>query len=182
MVDIVTGVLAETGLPPTALVLEITETALIEEPLAARRLEEFRRLGIRVALDDFGTGYSSLGYLRRFPIDVLKIDRSFVAGVGTGDESEALVRAILALGEALHLVVVAEGVEAPAQADRLQALGCALAQGFHFARPLAPAAPDRARRGRGRRRAVRTGHRAPYGKLRRDVVRVAGRPRREPRP
>jgi len=143
VVNTVTGVLVQTGLPPTALVLEITENALIEDPHAAQRLEELRGHGIRVAIDDFGTGYSSLGYLRRFPVDVLKIDRSFVAGVGAGDEPEALVRAILALGDALHLRVVAEGVESAAQADRLRALGCTLAQGFTFAHPLPAAALGR---------------------------------------
>jgi EAL domain-containing protein (putative c-di-GMP-specific phosphodiesterase class I) len=107
----------------------------------AEVLRSLRRLGVRILIDDFGTGFSSLDRLRRYPIDALKIDRSFVAGLGERDPraDTALVVAILAMAEALGLDVIAEGVETPEQRDRLLALGCPQAQGFLFARPLAPA-------------------------------------------
>jgi diguanylate cyclase (GGDEF)-like protein len=124
---------------PSQLELEITERLLLEElPDTALALRELDALGVRLSIDDFGTGYSSLGYLKRFPVDVLKIDRSFVNGVLKDSSDAALVRAILALAQALHLSVVAEGVESPAQAEFLHTNGCPCGQGFWFSRPLRP--------------------------------------------
>ncbi len=140
LVDEVRAALAGAGLPASALTLEITETAMLADPgAAAARLRELKALGVTLAVDDFGTGYSSLGYLQRFPVDVLKIDKTFVDGVAVPGHDPVLTRAIAALGGALGLRVVAEGIERPAQAAALSALGCALGQGYLFARPL-PAA------------------------------------------
>jgi diguanylate cyclase (GGDEF)-like protein/PAS domain S-box-containing protein len=126
--------LEESGLPPSALVLEITESVMMADiDLAVRRLNDLKALGVRLAMDDFGTGYSSLSYLSRFPVDILKMDRSFVAS----DENDALTAAIIALGASLTLEVVAEGIELPEQASSLHDLGCELGQGFLFARPMA---------------------------------------------
>jgi diguanylate cyclase (GGDEF)-like protein len=125
------------GLSPTQLELELTERLLLEElPETSRALRELDEAGVRLSVDDFGTGYSSLGYLKRFPVDVLKIDRSFVSGVLKDGNDAALVRAILAMAHALRLDVVAEGVEAEAQAEFLHANGCACAQGYWFSMPL----------------------------------------------
>ena len=138
LVRVVADALAAAELPPGRLVLEITETVLVQDTEAmVRRLDELRALGVRVALDDFGTGWSSLRYLDRFALDVLKIDRSFVAALGNRRQDAALARVVLQLGEALGLTVVAEGVERPDQVSALVALGCDAAQGFHFARPMA---------------------------------------------
>jgi EAL domain-containing protein (putative c-di-GMP-specific phosphodiesterase class I) len=137
------AVLADTGLDPDALWLEITETTIMADAEAVGDLlRTIRALGVHLAIDDFGTGYSSLAYLRRFPVDVLKIDRSFVAGIGQDREDEAIVEMIATLGRTLGLLVVAEGVETPAQLAHLRRLGCGAAQGYHLGRP-APA--DRAR-------------------------------------
>jgi len=133
----VAEVLAATGLPATALLLEVTESSLIDDVEAsARRLEELRALGVRLAIDDFGTGYSALNYLRRFPMDVLKIDRSFVRGIGDGERDDALVGAIVAMATSLGLTVVAEGIEEEGQRARLGDLACGLGQGFLFSRPV----------------------------------------------
>jgi EAL domain-containing protein (putative c-di-GMP-specific phosphodiesterase class I) len=130
--------LAAAGLPPECLLLEITESALVHDtPDTVARLAALRALGVRVAVDDFGTGYSSLGYLQRFPIDVLKIDRVFVDGLRRGGSDAALARTVVALGGSLGLQTVAEGVETAEQAAALRAMGCPYAQGFLFARPLA---------------------------------------------
>jgi diguanylate cyclase (GGDEF)-like protein len=127
------------GVQPSQLELEITERLLLEElPDTALALRELDARGVRLSIDDFGTGYSSLGYLKRFPVDVLKIDRSFVNGVLKDSSDAALVHAILALAQALHLSVVAEGVESPAQAEFLHMNGCPCGQGFWFSRPLLP--------------------------------------------
>jgi diguanylate cyclase (GGDEF)-like protein len=135
--DDVRGAIARSGLIPERLVLEVTESVLLHDAEAAIAvIADLRALGIRVALDDFGTGYSSLSYLHRFPIDILKIASGFV---GVGDRSDArwiLTEAIISLGKALGLQVVAEGVERRDQVQRLKAVGCELAQGFFFARPL----------------------------------------------
>jgi diguanylate cyclase len=101
-----------------------------------------RALGVRLSIDDFGTGYSSLGYLRRFPVDTVKVDRSFVDGLGTESEDSAIVAAVVSLGHALGLTVVAEGVETEEQAKYLQLLNCDLLQGYYFSKPL-PAAQAR---------------------------------------
>jgi diguanylate cyclase (GGDEF)-like protein len=130
--------LADSGLDPAGLVLEITETVLVQDVAAAvERLENLRALGVSIAIDDFGTGYSSLRYIRRFPADILKIAKPFVDGLH--DETDAaLVHTIIALADSLGLRTVAEGIEDSEQLERLCDLGCALGQGYLFARPLAP--------------------------------------------
>ncbi|HEX5451646.1 MAG TPA: EAL domain-containing protein, partial [Candidatus Limnocylindrales bacterium] len=138
LLDSVRLALADSGLPPDALVLEITETVLMDAPVAAERLAELRNLGVRIAIDDFGTGYSSLGYLERFPVDLLKIDKSFVDRLDHGREGAVLARAIVQVGRALRLQVVGEGIERPEQLAQLQRLGCRLGQGFLLAPPLEP--------------------------------------------
>jgi diguanylate cyclase (GGDEF)-like protein/PAS domain S-box-containing protein len=126
--------LEDTGLPAAALALEITETAMMTDTdLAVRRLDELKALGVRLALDDFGTGYSSLSYLGRLPVDVIKMDRSFLRD---GGHPDGLANAVVAIGQTLALAVVAEGIEHPEQAAALRELGCWLGQGFHFARPM----------------------------------------------
>jgi diguanylate cyclase (GGDEF)-like protein/PAS domain S-box-containing protein len=128
--------LAATGLPPNSLVLEITESTLMDtERAAVARLHQVREQGIRVHIDDFGTGYSSLSYLHRLPVDALKIDRSFIGQMEATEEALAVVRSILNLGHNLKLSVIAEGVETRAQAERLRALGCRIAQGYFLAAP-----------------------------------------------
>jgi EAL domain-containing protein (putative c-di-GMP-specific phosphodiesterase class I) len=135
----VAEVLEATGLDPASLVLEITESVFMQDSEATlEKLAELRAVGVRLALDDFGTGYSSIGYLRRFPIDVLKIDKSFVDALGTQTQDASLADAIVAMGAALNIETLAEGVEDADQHDRLRALGCNFAQGYLFARPLEP--------------------------------------------
>jgi len=135
----VADALARSGLTPSSLVLEMTETVLISDPTAAaERLHELRRLGVRLAIDDFGTGYSSLSYLRHFPVDILKIDRSFVHTITEREKVPAIVRGLLDLGRTLQLETVAEGVELDFQRKQLREENCDLAQGFLFARPLPP--------------------------------------------
>jgi diguanylate cyclase (GGDEF)-like protein len=133
------------GLAPGSLTLELTETVLMQDTeLAVVRLEELRRLDVRLAIDDFGTGYSSLRYLQQLPIDVLKVAKPFVDGLGSGVEDGAVARAIVDLARALELDTVAEGIEEQRQAERLVELGCRLGQGYHFARPMdASALADR---------------------------------------
>jgi diguanylate cyclase (GGDEF)-like protein len=137
LVDEVSTALEQSGLDPQSLILELTETAFMEDTEAvAARMQKLKGLGVQLAVDDFGTGYSSLQHLRRFPIDVLKIDKSFVDGVGGVSDDSALARAIIDLGGSFQLRVVAEGIESPEQLDRLIELGCDLGQGFHFAKPM----------------------------------------------
>jgi diguanylate cyclase (GGDEF)-like protein len=139
LVDTIAAVLAGTGTNPRDLCLEITESGLIADiETNAAALERIRRLGVRIALDDFGTGYSSLNYLRRFAVDLLKIDRSFVRDLGECGADDAIVEAIVAMARALGLPVTAEGVETPAQLEHVRALGCQAVQGFLFARPGPP--------------------------------------------
>jgi diguanylate cyclase (GGDEF)-like protein/PAS domain S-box-containing protein len=135
----VAEVLATTGLAPSRLTLEITESVLVADPVAAARvLGALKLLGVSLALDDFGTGYSSLSYLNRFPVDSLKVDKSFVDALGEGAANDkVLLQAIVGLGRTLELTVVAEGIERPEQRASLQALGCGLGQGYLFARPMA---------------------------------------------
>ncbi len=129
--------LRTSGLPAESLALEITESVLMEEgEVAQAALGDLRELGVSLYLDDFGTGYSSLGYLRRFPLDALKIDRSFVEGITESAEALELVGAIIAMARGLGLLVVAEGVETSAQLAHLKRLGCPRAQGYHLALPL----------------------------------------------
>jgi EAL domain-containing protein (putative c-di-GMP-specific phosphodiesterase class I) len=133
----VRAALADSGLEPASLTLEITEGVLVEEAGASlAALEGLKSLGVRIAIDDFGTGYSSLSYLSRLPIDVLKIDQSFVADIVTSRQAAALVRSIVKIGQTLQLETIAEGVETEEQLDRLVRLGAKLGQGYLFARPL----------------------------------------------
>jgi EAL domain-containing protein (putative c-di-GMP-specific phosphodiesterase class I) len=135
--DLVRSQLAATCIDPGRLTLEITErTAVDDLARAAAVLQPLRRLGVHVALDDFGTGFSSLGYLTGLPVDQLKIDRRFVAGLGVREEDDVLVRAVLTLAADLGLTVVAEGVETQEQADRLRAHGCEMAQGLLYGSAL----------------------------------------------
>ena len=141
LVDDVRRVLAQTGLPPSALVLELTESALADPTFdGVAVLERLRLLDVRLALDDFGTGYSSLSRLDRCPLDIVKIDKSFVDRLEAGDRNAPLLEAMLQLAGALRLGVVAEGIETENQLRRLQALGCARGQGYFLARPDHPAA------------------------------------------
>ena len=129
--------LASSGLDPSRLVLEITESVLMQTTTATiGKLADLRRIGVRLAIDDFGTGYSSLGYLERFPVDILKIDKTFIDGIGERGNRPVLARAIVQLGRALGLLVIAEGIERAEQATALRRLGCTRGQGYLFARPL----------------------------------------------
>jgi diguanylate cyclase (GGDEF)-like protein len=137
----VESALRESGLDPSLLTLEITETTLMRDvPGAAARLTAIKELGVRVAIDDFGTGYASLSNLQQMPVDVLKIDRSFVAALGDGGHSRELLEAILGVGQALSLRVVAEGIEVQSQMTALEEMGCEMAQGFLMGRPSPPEA------------------------------------------
>jgi EAL domain-containing protein (putative c-di-GMP-specific phosphodiesterase class I) len=137
IVRTVEDILARTGLPPEHLTLEITESALMKDAAAALGvLGALKELGVLLAIDDFGTGYSSLSYLQRFPLDILKIDRSFVESLGVNVGDEAIVSAVITLAHALGLQVVAEGVETDEQLEALRSFGCDLAQGFLFSKPL----------------------------------------------
>lgn len=133
-VELVETVLAETGLDPTTLCLELTESAVVESGAMAT-LAGLKRLGVQLAIDDFGTGWSSLGHLRRFPIDVVKLDRSFVSGLGRDAQDTSIAAAIISLAHALGLSTVAEGIETGEQLAVLASLGCDLGQGYLFARP-----------------------------------------------
>jgi EAL domain-containing protein (putative c-di-GMP-specific phosphodiesterase class I) len=140
-VEDVRSALVTTGLQPGSLILEITESALVDDTAENLALFlELKALGVRLAIDDFGTGYSSLSYLQRFPFDILKIDKSFVDGVGGGGTDVAFARTIIALGGMLNLRVLAEGIEHANQHAQLKELGCELGQGFLFAKPLDVAA------------------------------------------
>jgi diguanylate cyclase (GGDEF)-like protein/PAS domain S-box-containing protein len=133
----VAEIVAEHGLPAEQLVLELTESSLVEDPdQAVRRLRGLRELGIRLAIDDFGTGYSSLGYLQRYPIEILKVHRAFISELGRHPEQPALANAILQLAHHLGMRAIAEGVEHAVQVEALRALGCGFAQGFYFSPPL----------------------------------------------
>ncbi|MGI8525234.1 MAG: putative bifunctional diguanylate cyclase/phosphodiesterase [Pseudolabrys sp.] len=144
IVDLVREVLAETGVPPSRLMLEITEGVLIDNPdEMVKRIQDLRGLGVRIALDDFGSGYSSLGYLQRFPFDKLKIDRSFVAPLGKSPNGSVILQAIVALGRALGVTVLVEGVETEQQRVLLRLAGCDEMQGYLFARPAPAKAIDR---------------------------------------
>jgi diguanylate cyclase (GGDEF)-like protein len=139
IVDDVEEALEESGLDAASLTLEVTESALMRDPDAAtERLHALKRLGVELAIDDFGTGYSSLGYLRQFPVDALKIDRSFISAFPATRESAALVHTLIQLGKTVGVKTLGEGIEDPAQLRNLQDEGCDLGQGFLFAEPLAP--------------------------------------------
>jgi EAL domain-containing protein (putative c-di-GMP-specific phosphodiesterase class I) len=135
--DQVAAALTQSGLPPEALILEITEGGAMSDPVTALgAMHSLRRLGVRLALDDFGTGHASLGHLRDFPLDILKIAKPFVDRLERGRDDVTFLDAILQLATTLELTVVAEGIERPQQVDILRRLNCALGQGFYFSRPL----------------------------------------------
>ncbi|MFI0356683.1 putative bifunctional diguanylate cyclase/phosphodiesterase [Actinomadura sp. 9N407] len=136
-VESVAAALAETGLPPSALTLEVKEEVLVEDAgQGVARLSELRDLGVRLAIDDFGTGYASLAYLGQLPVDIIKIDPSFVAGLGSDETRTLLTRTIVRLGSDLGLAVVAEGIERPEQLELLREMGCPRGQGYLVARPM----------------------------------------------
>jgi EAL domain-containing protein (putative c-di-GMP-specific phosphodiesterase class I) len=144
IVEMVRAALAESGVTPSRLVLEITEGVLIDNPdEMVKRIKDLHALGVRVALDDFGSGYSNLGYLQRFPLDKLKIDKSFVAALGRSSNGGVIIQAIVALGRALGLSVLVEGVETEHQRVLLRLAGCDEMQGFLFAKPAPASAIDR---------------------------------------
>jgi diguanylate cyclase (GGDEF)-like protein len=139
LIEAVESALRDTGLDPKYLELEITESVFLEkESLVGGTLRRLREMGVRLAVDDFGTGYSSMGYLKRFPIDILKIDRSFVTNVAADSENAAIVGAIIAMSREFGLTVVAEGIETPAEEKFLRARGCDEFQGYRFGRPMEP--------------------------------------------
>jgi diguanylate cyclase len=144
LIEVVSDALEHSGVEPEQLCLEVTESVLVEDPDAsARKLAALKALGVKIAVDDFGTGYSSLEYLRRFPVDCVKIDRSFVRGIPHSSEDVAIVNAVIDLGHALGLSVTAEGVETDEQLERLLLNGCDTAQGFLFSRPEQPDVVER---------------------------------------
>ena len=133
----VQSALRSSGIDGARLCLELTESSIVQDPGRATRVfDALKGLGATLAMDDFGTGYSSLAYLQRLPIDVLKIDRSFVSAMLVDPDSVAIVRAVLSLAEALGMRTTAEGIETPELAATLTALGCDMGQGFFFAQPL----------------------------------------------
>ncbi|MEU4219771.1 EAL domain-containing protein [Actinoplanes sp. NPDC026623] len=135
--QVVESALANSGLPATCLVIELTESLLVDHrPSTLHQLEQIKSLGVRLAIDDFGTGYSSLAYLRRFPVDIIKIDKSFVDDVGDVPEAAALTLGIIQLGQALNLSTIAEGIEYAEQLSELTDGNCELGQGYYFAEPL----------------------------------------------
>jgi Amt family ammonium transporter len=139
VVDRLAGIVERTGADPRLMRAEITESALMEDAATTvATLKQMKELGIELMLDDFGTGYSSLAYVNRFPIDVLKIDRSFVAALDRGEDAHAIVEAIISMARGLRVDVIAEGVEHAEQAEILRALGCRHVQGFLYAQPMPP--------------------------------------------
>jgi EAL domain-containing protein (putative c-di-GMP-specific phosphodiesterase class I) len=141
LADRIAATFASTGADPTQFILELTESMVmhdVDSTLVA--LRALKQLGVSLSLDDFGTGYSSLSYLRRFPIDELKIDRSFINDIHTNHDDEAIAGAIVAMARSLGLSVVAEGVEKREQAELLASLGCNQVQGYYYARPMTEAA------------------------------------------
>lgn len=133
----IAGIFKDSGVDPRLVVLEITESALMGDPMVAEKvLRDLKKTGLRIALDDFGTGYSSLGYLHRFPIDILKIDRSFVQDIHRNRRSLDILRAIVGLARTFNLTIVAEGIESQDEAQALAGIGCDNGQGYFFARPL----------------------------------------------
>jgi EAL domain-containing protein (putative c-di-GMP-specific phosphodiesterase class I) len=137
LVEYVTGALNDAGLRAQRLELEVTESLLLAETDATLQiLHRLDELGVRISMDDFGTGYSSLSYLRSFPFDKIKIDRTFVAGLKPGDESTAIIRAVVGLGHSLGMSITAEGIETEAQLEAVREQGCDEVQGFLFSPPL----------------------------------------------
>ena len=141
LADDVAAALRATGIDPSQLCLEITESLAMDDvDLTSAILTRLHSLGVRMAIDDFGTGHSSLGYLARFPIDVVKIDQSFVRDIDRDPVKSAIVSAVIALSQAIGSTTVVEGVETLAQLEELSGLGCEVAQGYYFARPLSAGA------------------------------------------
>jgi EAL domain-containing protein (putative c-di-GMP-specific phosphodiesterase class I) len=137
LVAAVNFAIENSGLDPKNLILEITEGTMLKNTEATiATLKRLRQVGVRLAIDDFGTGYSSMSYLHKFPIDVLKIDKSFIDKINAGAEGAAMARAIISMSETLHLGTIAEGIERPEQIAMLQGLGCEMGQGYLFAHPL----------------------------------------------
>jgi EAL domain-containing protein (putative c-di-GMP-specific phosphodiesterase class I) len=131
------GSIAANGIQPSSLWLELTETTLLDETaFVERTLAALKQLGVRLVLDDFGVGFSSLGYLKRLPLSMIKLDRSFVENLGEGSHDAAIVRAVSEMADTIGISVVAEGIEKPEQLRAASALGCGYAQGFHFAEPV----------------------------------------------
>jgi EAL domain-containing protein (putative c-di-GMP-specific phosphodiesterase class I) len=144
LVDLVAAVIAESGIAPSRVIFEVTEGVLIDDPQETlQRLEALRALGVSIALDDFGTGYSSLSYLQKFPFSQIKIDRAFVGSLGTTGHAGAIIQSIVALGHALGMKVLAEGVETDEQRVLLRLAGCDEMQGFLFAKPRPAEAIDK---------------------------------------
>jgi EAL domain-containing protein (putative c-di-GMP-specific phosphodiesterase class I) len=149
LVERMREILERTGAPPGSLRLELTENVIMQKAEStARTLARLRELGVALMIDDFGMGYSSLSYLHRFAADTLKIDGSFIAGIGPNGENSEIVRTIVALADELGMAVVAEGVETRDQFRMVRILGCGSAQGFYLARPMAPDDVETAIRGR----------------------------------
>jgi EAL domain-containing protein (putative c-di-GMP-specific phosphodiesterase class I) len=145
LVELVSSALNNADLRPEYLQLEMTESVLMDDAAATVTiLQTLKDLGLRLGVDDFGTGYSSLAYLRRFPVDVLKIDRSFIDGLGQDLEDSAIVAALVSLADTLGLMTIAEGVETELQRTSLLVLGCSRAQGYLFSRPVTAVDAERA--------------------------------------
>ena len=137
LVPLVASVLSETGLRAECLELEITESLVMQNPeQAARLLAQLKEMGVQLAMDDFGTGYSSLAYLKRFPVDSIKIDRSFIKGLPGDEEDATIAQAVIAMAHSLRLRTIAEGVETAEQLAFLERLGCDEIQGYYFSKPL----------------------------------------------
>jgi EAL domain-containing protein (putative c-di-GMP-specific phosphodiesterase class I) len=137
LVEQIQTVIAETGISPSSLKLELTESAVMDNAeTAILMLKQIKETGVQISIDDFGTGYSSLSYLHRFPIDLLKVDRSFVSAMEENSENGEIVRTVIALAKALRLKVVAEGIESIHQFHQLRILGCEYGQGYLFSKPL----------------------------------------------
>ena len=169
--------LAKSGLPPASLVLELTESAIMQQPeRSAQVFRELRGLGVRLAIDDFGTGYSSLSYLQQLPAAILKIDRSFLTSLDQGPNGATLVQGIIGLANGLGLITVAEGIETEEQATILRALGCSCGQGLLFSPPLPAAQVSELARGCGGDQCVRRGAGT------RSLISAARRPGSAPRP
>jgi EAL domain-containing protein (putative c-di-GMP-specific phosphodiesterase class I) len=135
-IDLLADIIERSGVDPSVIKLEMTETLLVEDPdRAAEALKKVKELGVSIAIDDFGTGYSSLSYLHQFPLDTLKIDRAFVSNMTKSENCRRIVNSITQLAGALQMDIVAEGIEEKEQMDALRDLGCAAGQGYYFAKP-----------------------------------------------
>ncbi|MBA2700350.1 MAG: EAL domain-containing protein, partial [Chloroflexi bacterium] len=177
LAEAVSSILAETGLDPSCLELEITESVVMDQSEAGiRALRRLRSLGVRLVLDDFGTGYSSLAYLKHLPLDTIKIDRSFVAGIEQAAD-RSIVDAVIALAHGLGIGVVAEGIETERQAELLRDLGCDLGQGYLFSRPVPGDQTAALLCADGRRPAGRRPNRERGGPLDRDPSKTGTRAR-----